>query len=486
MDYFAFVKTPDSPPALSKHPRTWLDWWIAPRSKDRLLAFQEKTLRISILGLLFIGLLLMLLISTPWFYGRIDGAILITLIAILSATTISRGHVRITIFIVCLHIFLLIIFSTLRQGYWTGLPFMCIGIALIFSLVLLKLKYNILFMTLILIAYAVIAFLSDLTATPYVNPLPGSDYLSNAAGASIFVTIYALMIISISFYVSRELTQRAKIMQSMIQNLDNMVHERTQDLSLAKEEADRARERAQAADRAKSEFLANMSHELRTPLNAILTFTDFMAMGTFGDVTAEQSDYLGKILFSGQHLLALINDVLDISKIQSGKIKLYIEDDFDLRSELENIQSMMKRLIGDKPVQISINIDPKLERIVCDKRRIRQVILNLMSNSVKFTDNGFIRLSVQQNSDDILVLVEDSGCGIPLTQQEYIFEPFTQTESGAKKPNSTGLGLPISKYLIEEHGGRMWLESYPDSGTKFHFSIPRHIQPRPTVRSTQT
>jgi signal transduction histidine kinase len=226
------------------------------------------------------------------------------------------------------------------------------------------------------------------------------------------------------------------------------------------------------ADQMKSQFLASMSHELRTPLNSILTFSDLMSMGTFGDVNDEQVDYLQKILFSGRHLLALINDVLDISKMESGMMKLFVEDDFEVVKEVDVARATIEKMIGEKPVKLIVDVDTPLPQLTVDKRRVRQVLLNILSNAVKFTEEGTITLSAKLKGDDILFAVMDTGPGIAEDQHEQIFEPFVQTETGIKHAGGTGLGLPISKRLAEAHGGRMWLESTLGEGTAFFFTLP--------------
>ena len=238
------------------------------------------------------------------------------------------------------------------------------------------------------------------------------------------------------------------------------------------EDARIARHQAEQADHIKAQFLASMSHELRTPLNSILTFSELMEMGTFGDVNEEQEDYLGKILFSGRHLLALINDVLDISKMESGMMKLFIEGDFDVIQETKQVSASVEKLIGDKDVELILDVDSTLPMLAIDKRRIRQVLFNILSNAVKFTEEGTITLSAKHKGDSVLFAVIDTGPGIPANQQDLIFEPFQQTETGIKHAGGTGLGLPISKRLVEAHGGRLWLESTVGDGSIFYFTLP--------------
>jgi signal transduction histidine kinase/DNA-binding LacI/PurR family transcriptional regulator len=245
--------------------------------------------------------------------------------------------------------------------------------------------------------------------------------------------------------------------------------------TLLQQRIEQARHEAEQANIVKSQFLASMSHELRTPLNSILTFTELMEMGTFGDVSAEQQDYLQKIFFSGKHLLALINDVLDITKIQSGMLKLFYEHDFNIYKEIDMIAAAARNLLDDKPVELIMDIDPHIPLLHCDKRRVRQILLNLASNAVKFTEQGSVTLSAKLRDDHLLFSVIDTGPGIPEDQHEMIFEPFIQTETGIRHAGGTGLGLPISKSLVEAHGGQFWLESTLGVGSAFFVSLP--LQP---------
>lgn len=256
------------------------------------------------------------------------------------------------------------------------------------------------------------------------------------------------------------------------QRLEQRVAERTQELEQRSLELEFAIQEAQRASNVKSQFLASMSHELRTPLNSILTFSDLLMMGTFGEITPEQTEYLGKIRFSGRHLLELINDVLDISKMEAGMMKLFIEDDFHVGDEITRITASIEQMLGSKPVRLLKEIEDDLPLLTVDKRRVRQVLLNLLSNAVKFTQEGTITLRALRQADGILFAVIDTGPGIPAEQQQIIFEPFVQTETGVKHAGGTGLGLPISKRLVEAHGGKLWVESQPGQGAAFYFIVP--------------
>jgi len=233
-------------------------------------------------------------------------------------------------------------------------------------------------------------------------------------------------------------------------------------------------------DLMKSQFLASMSHELRTPLNAIINFTQLIAMGVVGPVTEEQATMLNTSLSSSKHLLQLINDVLDISKIQAGKLSLYIEDDVNLYDEINAVVDMAEPLLQkqsaglEQPIRFIQDIDDNLPLASCDRRRFRQVLLNLLSNAIKFTERGSITLSVKNRGGESVFAVMDTGPGIPQEMQARIFEPFIQSADGIKHAQGTGLGLHISRSLVQAHGGDLWVESTIGEGTTFFFTLPFH------------
>lgn len=233
-------------------------------------------------------------------------------------------------------------------------------------------------------------------------------------------------------------------------------------------------EELQAVDTMKSQFLASMSHELRTPLNAILNFTKFVSRGTLGEVTPKQVQALEKVIKSGQHLLSLINDILDISKIEADAMNLFIEVDVDLISELLVAVDTGRNLLleNNSDVKIVMDFDKDLPRMVGDKRRLRQVFLNLISNACKFTEKGTITIRLRYQDDHVVVAVIDTGTGIPIEEHEMIFSAFKQTKNGMRQREGTGLGLPISRRLVEAHHGEMWLESTVGKGSAFFVKLP--------------
>jgi signal transduction histidine kinase len=252
-------------------------------------------------------------------------------------------------------------------------------------------------------------------------------------------------------------------------------------------EVQQARERAERADNVKSAFLASMSHELRTPLNAVINFTRFVIDGDTGPVTPEQVELLNEVVTSAKHLLTLINDVLDMSKIESGSLNLFVEDDIDLNAALKSAIATAHGLLRDKPVTLVADIPPDLPRLRGDRQRITQILLNILSNAARFTDQGQITVSVTPAPDgEVIIAVRDTGPGIAPEEQPLVFQAFKQTQLGTRKAGGTGLGMPISKSLAEAHGGRLWLDSTPGKGSTFYVALPiKAEQLLPTLAEPQ-
>jgi signal transduction histidine kinase len=229
----------------------------------------------------------------------------------------------------------------------------------------------------------------------------------------------------------------------------------------------------EAASRHKSEFLANMSHELRTPLNAVIGFSEVLIQRMFGELNAKQDEYLKDIYASGQHLLSLINDILDLSKIEAGRMEL-APAPFHLPSALENAVTLVKERAARHGITLQVDVDPRLGEIVGDERKVKQVLLNLLSNAVKFTPEGG-RISLRAGRKDGLVeiAVSDTGIGIAPEDQAAIFEEFRQVgHDETRKQEGTGLGLTLAKKFVELHGGQIWVESEPGRGSTFTFTLP--------------
>jgi signal transduction histidine kinase len=234
---------------------------------------------------------------------------------------------------------------------------------------------------------------------------------------------------------------------------------------------DKGRE-IEAANRHKSEFLANMSHELRTPLNAIIGFSEVLLDPSLKVSEEERAQFLMDVLSSGKHLLGLINEILDLAKIEAGKMELQIEPAL-LSDIFESVQNTMQPLASKKNIHLHVESVTVPEPFPMDGTRVKQVLLNLVGNAVKFTpERGQVWVRADSEGGDVRVEVGDTGPGIAVDDQERIFLEFQQAGSETGKPQGTGLGLALAKKFVEMHGGKIWLESEIGKGSRFFFTIP--------------
>jgi len=281
----------------------------------------------------------------------------------------------------------------------------------------------------------------------------------------IAISIVAFLVMTtITMYVThlnRQLSQSKT-------SLENEIVERR----MAEEALRKARREAEAANQSKSSFLANMSHELRTPLNAIIGFSDVLGERMFGELNDKQAEYITDIKVSGHHLLSLINDILDLSKVEAGRMELELTR-FDLPAAIHNAITLVKEKAARHGIDLVIVIDEQLGEFFADERKFKQILLNLLSNAVKFTpDGGRIAVKAVGAGNGVEITVSDSGPGIPEEDQQSIFEDFYQVRTISGEKEGTGLGLSLSKKFTELHGGTMRVASKPGKGADFIFVLP--------------
>jgi signal transduction histidine kinase len=239
------------------------------------------------------------------------------------------------------------------------------------------------------------------------------------------------------------------------------------------DELGRLYQELETASRHKSEFLANMSHELRTPLNAVIGFSDVLSEQMFGELNAKQLEYLDDIRSSGRHLLALINDILDLSKVEAGRMELSLSQ-FSLPEAIESGLTMVRERAARQGIELALKLDLKDDVIEADERKIKQVLFNLLSNAVKFTPaGGNVMVTARDDAETVEISVRDSGIGIDKEDQVRIFEAFQQAERGpARVQEGTGLGLGLARRFVELHGGTISVESEPGQGSTFTVRLP--------------
>lgn len=384
-------------------------------------------------------------------FGSIFGIALIPLAYLLSRTKYYAIGARVMLSIPLFGVLLPLIPT---QGYSSVNTLFFLTLSIIGAGLLLSSRET------LFIGIAIVGIILLIPRSPSAN-------VNVSAITTVITAIYALTVTCITVLVGRVRERNLRDLEQRQIELSRSLIET--DKSRAQAEA--SRERAERSDKVKSAFLASMSHELRTPLNAIINFTEFVAAGDTGPVNDEQKDLLQEVVNSGKHLLNLINDVLDMSKIEAGSLNLFIEDNINLKSILDSSISTCRGLVKDG-VQLQTDIPDTLSTIRGDRQRLMQILLNILSNACKFTDKGHIKLSASTVKDEILISIADTGVGISPEDQATVFEAFKQTTTGLRQGGGTGLGMPIARSLAEAHGGRLWLESQVGKGSTFHVALP--------------
>ena len=276
--------------------------------------------------------------------------------------------------------------------------------------------------------------------------------------------------------VIRDVSDR-RLAEEQIKSLNLTLEQRTRDLAVINSELQIRNREVEKADRLKSNFLATMSHELRTPLNAIVGFADLLERQTAGPLTQKQERFVRHVKESSRHLLALIDDILDLSKIEAGRLDLKFEC-FSLSIAADEVLSTLRPLAAAKEIDLTTDLGADLT-LLADHIRVKQVLYNLLSNAIKFTPvKGSVRLIAGSDGNVIHISVIDTGVGIPHEEHEAIFESFhrhlTPTHQACE---GTGLGLSITRLLVEQHGGKIWVESEPGKGSRFHVTMPGSREP---------
>lgn len=281
------------------------------------------------------------------------------------------------------------------------------------------------------------------------------------------VGVILLMSLAGSVFLKRQVNVRTRQLRQINEEMESRIVQRTVELA-------EATKNAQAADRIKSAFLATMSHELRTPLNSIIGFTGIMLQGLAGPLNPEQQKQMGMVQGSARHLLSLINDVLDISKIEAGQLRLSMTS-FELKGSVDKMIKLVLPLAKKKGLELQLDMPDHDINVTADQRRFEQVVLNLLDNGVKFTEKGYIRVSCGIENDYCSLSVSDTGIGIQQENLQEIFQPFHQIDAGtARKREGTGLGLSICKKLMEMMGGTIEVKSRHGQGSTFIIHFPIH------------
>ncbi len=269
--------------------------------------------------------------------------------------------------------------------------------------------------------------------------------------------------------MTESLEVQSEELQGKVDELENV----NENLQSREHELQITNRQLETANRLKSQFLATMSHELRTPLNSIIGFSELLEDETYGSLNAKQMKYVGNIVVSSKYLLQLINDILDLAKVESGTIEIRPER-LSLSEAMSVVKSVVEPLATKKSINLTIKLDSKVEEVAADPARFKQILYNLLSNAIKFTPSGgIVSIEAVRHDGAVAISVADTGIGISEKDQQRIFSEFLQVDgSYARKYEGTGLGLALTRKLVELHGGRIWVDSSPGRGSRFTFTMP--------------
>ena len=456
-------------------PRRWLD----ARSEDRDDAFREQSLRVAILVVILLGLISfgltiftfhneLTLISVPSLH------IVILAGFVTAAVAVSRGQINFSSSTVVATSFIAAAGIIILRGSGASYDVLIVGIPLFMFIVIetaLLMPSN----TIMPISgLAILLYLISVFSTSQaLLELPGLDLVQAAIAAVVVIAPEGIIL----YRLRIEFDSRLDAMRDSIKAAE-----------IAQQQAEEARERAELSDKAKSQFLANMSHELRTPLNAIIGYDEAMIGGLAGEFTPQQAKLLGHIQYNSRRLLGLINDVLDLSKIASGSLQIFLAPMSPRNVVREAIESL-RSLADEKGIYLNVEISEAVPEIVLgDFNKLQQILANLLSNAIKFTESGGVTVDVvAHDSAHWQFRVRDTGIGLPANAESYIFEPFQQVDGSEKrKYKGTGLGLAITKRLVDGLGGSVVVESSLGKGATFTVKLPRAQIPSESVAHTQT
>ena len=450
----------------------FLGKWFEPQATERDEAFRERIIRAAVAIIVILDLLsfasVVFVYRDPWSVISFPSLHVAALgLCLASAFTLLRGQLSAAGWILVLTVIVGAsgIVMLLRQentiAEHNDTLAMFFFVPLVASLVLTR---NAIFYSTIL---SIVAFAFSRTILP-IGPLADID----AASWPQLITSFLLLLMEgvLLRQLRMEFDARLETMGRLISETEYAKQQSEE----ARLQAEEARKRAELADKTKSQFLANMSHELRTPLNAIIGFDEVMLAGMAGTFTPKQTELLRHIQKNGRRLLGVINDILDLSKIESGAMELYLSPVYPSILTNEIVESLQS-LAGDKDIHLSINIAENTPQIILgDTKKLEQILTNLIGNAIKFTEKGDVIVTVQATDNSTWQFsVKDSGIGIPEDSIAKIFDAFKQLDSGAsRKYKGTGLGLAITKRLVEAMGGNITVESELEKGSTFTVTLP--------------